>query len=449
MAFGIVLLREHPHWQAPASFSEGLTKSLATQIGEQALLVRVADSKADSGKPQELGQQAFVTDWTADDQLREKLVQQLPRWQERFKAIVLRPVGPVAASVMARIEGLTTEQGDLLGPGDPFPEDDDKVRRFVVGSGERPVLPILNGSQQLLFDAAESEINYERGEPVTSRFRHTVDSIARHVLNVQIGLACGGGVAWGLAHIGVFSALEKGGLPIDMVTGTSSGALIGGMRCCGHSMDQIREHVVKMTSNRLRLFEWRIWKLHMIRESTVRKQFERAYGDVHVNQMEIPFWANALDVEKGEEVNIADGPLSAAVRASICLPGLFPPLVHRDALLIDASLMDAVPIKQVREMGCRFSIASNVMQYAKGQALSRKYPRNLFPILYRALQACGHEITASRCERVADAIIKPAAGTIPMLGFRHIDRLVQAGERAAQEQLPQILAAYNRLKAEC
>ena len=92
MAFGIVLLREHPHWQAPASFSEGLTKSLATQIGEQALLVRIADSKADSGEPQELGQQAFVTDWTA-----------ICRWISYSPAGKRIPCGAVDAPSLFRI----------------------------------------------------------------------------------------------------------------------------------------------------------------------------------------------------------------------------------------------------------------------------------------------------------------------------------------------------------
>jgi len=103
--FPVVLLREHPHWEAPASFSEGLTESLAQQIGKQALLVRIGSDQGsdhDSGDLQELGPGAFVTNWRAGDRLRDELVEQLPRWQERFKALIFYPASPDGLAVAAR-----------------------------------------------------------------------------------------------------------------------------------------------------------------------------------------------------------------------------------------------------------------------------------------------------------------------------------------------------------
>jgi len=466
--FPIVLLREHPTWEASAAFSETLVQSLASQVNRPSLLVKIGGVRAATDLRQ-LSPQACTVSWPAmagDMELCTSIAAMLPEWQQRFKSIVLHPIGGDRLAIADSIDKLATEQGELLGPGDPYPAadkanemndsrstkaslEDHGKQRFIVGSGRSPQLPLLSGSQQLLFDAAESERNYLFGEPLSARFHRTVDSIARHIFRIQVGLACGGGGAWGFAHIGVLKTLEEAGIPIDVVAGNSAGTLIGAMHCCGRSVGDIRDQIMRLTKNRLKLFEFRIWKMHLIREKTVTRHFKRAYGDVLVNQTEIPFWANALNIENGEEINVTDGLLRSAVRASICLPGLFPPVVVKSSLVIDAGLMNSVPVEQIQEMGCRFAIATNVMQELKAQKLGREYPKNLLHIIYRAMMSQGHEVGAARCERAADVVIKPDAGQITLLGFHHVDDLIACGQRAAERELPLIRAAYDRLRARC
>lgn len=449
----VVLLREYPSFEAPSAFTEGLVVSLSELVNKPSLLVRIGDVPGPSRELQRLAGDAYVMNWPATVEQAEfvqQLSTQIPEWQDDFKSIVLYPIGHKRLVIADMLQSLATEGGHLLGPADSFSVVAPSIEtQFIVGSGEHPQLPSLTGSQQLVFAAAAAERGHLFGRRPGEQFQRTVDSIARHIFRLQIGLACGGGAAWGFMHIGVLKVLKDCGIPLDVVSGNSAGTLIGAMWCLGREPEEIRDLILGMTKNKLRLFELRLWKMHMIREATIMKNFDKFYGDTHVNHMPLPFWGNALNIEDSEEINITDGLLKDAVRASICLPGLFPPVVVNEKLVIDAGLMDSVPVNQIREMGCRFAISTNVMQEPKSQKLSHSYPRNLLPVIYRAMMSQGHEVGAARCERSSDVVIKPDAGKITMFGFDRVDELIDCGKRAAEEHIPLIQSAYARLKERC
>lgn len=449
----VVLLREYPSFEAPSAFAEGLVASLSELVSKPSLLVRIGDVSGNARELERLTGDAYVLNWPAtvgQSNFVSQIANLIPEWQDDFKSIVLYPIGHERLSIAELLDSIATERGHLLGPSDSYSAvDPDEESQFVLGSGEHPQLPMLTGSQQLLFEAAAAESKHLFGQRPGGQFQRTVDSIARHIFRVQIGIACGGGAAWGFMHIGVLKVFQEAGIPIDVVSGNSAGTLIGAMWCLGREPEEIRDLILGMTKSKIRLFELRPWRLHMIRESTVMKNFQNFYGDTEVNHMPMPFWGNALNIEDSEEINIVDGPLKNAVRASICLPGLFPPVVVKDKLVIDAGLMDSVPVNQIREMGCRFAISTNVMQEPKSQKLSHSYPRNLLPVIYRAMMSQGHEVGAARCERASDVVIKPDSGKITMFGFDRVDELIDCGKRAAEEHLPLINSAYARLKERC
>lgn len=446
----VVVLREHPNFEAPAAFSEGLVQSMADQSKQQTMLLKVGAVK--TSEMQQFGPNVYRLNWAASGDFRAlagQVGQKLPEWQERFKSVVIHPIGAERMRLVEAFDDLATNFGDLLGPGDSCPPETEDTRAFVVGSANAPQLPELNGRRQLLFDAAETESNHLFGQPMGPRFRRTIDSIARHILRLQVGLALGGGAAWGFMHMGALQVFQDAGLPVDVVAGNSAGTLIGSNWCLGKSCQEIRDQILGMTKSKLSLFEFRFWKMHMIRESTITKHFKGFYGDSHVNHLPIPFWANALNIEDGEELNITNGLLSDCVRASISLPGLFPPVIVQDRLSIDAGLMDSVPINQVRDMGARFAISVNVMQGLKATKVSRKYPGNLVSIIHRAMMSQAHEVGAARCERASDIVIKPDAGKISLLGFDKVDELIECGRRSAEEHMPVIEAAYKRVVERC
>jgi NTE family protein len=317
----------------------------------------------------------------------------------------------------------------------------------VVQDASVPTLPVLSGRQQLIWDVAPSEDSYRSYGQASERFRRTVDSIARHIADLQVGLSLGGGAAWGWVHIGVLATLEGAGLPVDVISGCSMGTVIGTLRACGRGPDELRE-IARYWRRRTRKFiEYRFWRMHLLNEKVVRKVFRNLYfQDRTVNQTEIPFWANAVDIRTGKEFIIQDGLLVDAVRASIALPGLLPPAQRGKHLLVDAGIMDPVPAGLARRMGCRYAIAVNAMVPMEAQPMSDRYPLNIFDVMFRCMRITGHEIGQARSEAAADVVLTPRMEHVSMLDFDRSDEIIECGRKVAEENVPTILAGYERLK---
>jgi NTE family protein len=438
----IVLLRNHPRWEAPESFARELTASLARQTGRETLVVNIG-SGGNSDIRSMAGNFASL-DYPEGDGLRAGLSTKIGEWARRFEIVILN-VAQSSGTAAAAIQDLTNCQGDLLGPGDPAPEDSGP-RRFAVQSAAAPSLATLDGGHQLIQDAARSESAFRSGERVTPRFLRTVDSIARWIAGIQVGLALGGGAAWGFSHVGVLDVLEREGLPVDVISGSSMGSVIGALRASGRTIQDLRD-IGDYWRNRTRRFvEWRFWRMCLLNEKFVFKVFGRYFDDLAVNRTEIPFWANAVDIHVGEEYWIQRGTLVDCIRASIALPGLLPPFPVDSRLLVDAGIMDPVPVHLARGMGCQFAIAVNVMAGMAAQDVRRSYPFNAFEIMMRCAQVMGHEIGQARAEQAADVLFSPDLSNIHMLQFARCREIMDRGEKAALANLPAIQEGYKRLK---
>ncbi len=444
----VVLLWNHPHWEAPWSFATYFASSLARQTRRRTLLMTMGDVRRE--RPRLLEHGAKVSDMRTSgtsENLRSVVAGKLTDWKASFENVILNPVGPDAAAIAEKIKEFANYHGHLIGPGDMIPPTDASCARFTVESAVQPTLPLLNGSQQLVFDASESESAHRSRQPVTPRFQRTVDSIARCVAGIQVGLALGGGAAWGWAHVGVLEVLEEAGLPLDAISGCSMGSVIGSLRCSGRTVPDLREIADYWRTRTRRFVEWRLWRMCLLNERMVRKTFRQYFGDRAVNQTEIPFWANAVDIKAGKEFTIQTGSLVDCVRASIALPGLLPPLSLNSHMLVDAGIMNPVPANLVRQMGCHYTIAVNAMAALEKQKMHHtRYPFNAFEIMTRCMLVTGHEIGEARAEQVANLVFTPHLGDISMLQFGRSPEIIECGRKAAQERLPAILAGYERLK---
>ena len=442
----VALLRAHANWPAPVSFAEELGRSLARQMRSDTLVVTLGAAAA----VRSIGPQTFAvglsTQIGAAD-LRSALARELTEWRKQFPFIVVNPRRDRGIAPYEAAAPLANAFGELLGPGDsPASAEEEKAKRFLL-SAESRGLPWLSGGRQIIRDAAESERSYVAGGPTTVRFRRTVDSIARYVATVQVGLALGGGAAWGLAHIGILMALERAGVPVDVVSGCSMGTIVGAVRCSGRTLNEMREIADTLGRRRRRFIEPRLWRLHLVSEREVRKALSEFFGELALEELEIPLWMNALDVATGEELSLRDGPLSDAILAAIAMPGLLPPLKRGDRLLVDAGFSDPVPVSQVRNMGCTYAIAVNAMQPVGAQKIIERYPLNSLDVLYRCLRVTGYELGEARCHRVADVVVEPRVGDISWLDFHRSQELIEAGERAADAKMSAILGGYERLKS--
>lgn len=167
----------------------------------------------------------------------------------------------------------------------------------------------------------------------------------------KIGLALGGGVARGWAHIGALRALKRYGIEPDVVCGASVGAVVGGMMLAG-KLDALEEWVLSL--NRLRIVSYldlRIRSGGLIGGERLINEMRRHIGDVRIEDLTTPFAAVATDLITGHEVWLQDGGLSESLRASFSLPGVFPPVERDGRMLIDGALVNPVPVSVCRALG--------------------------------------------------------------------------------------------------
>ena len=262
----------------------------------------------------------------------------------------------------------------------------------------------------------------------------------------HVGLALGGGVARGLAHIGVLEVLEEHHIPIDFIAGTSVGALVGGLYAAGLSAQRLRALLdnfswgtistlsrpsLSLSSLNLSLRGLPMGLLNMDRMITWIEQV--LGGPVTFDQLNIPFAAVATDIVTGEMVVMNDGELSLAIRASCSVPGVFTPCRRNGRLLVDGAVVNNLPTQVLRMMGAEYVIAVNLLPDPGGRI---KEPETILELslislytLVRATQGYGLQ---------ADCLIEPDVNSYSMVDLGHAQELIELGRAAAEAQVEKI-----------
>jgi len=165
----------------------------------------------------------------------------------------------------------------------------------------------------------------------------------------RIGLVLGGGAARGWAHIGAIRALLDAGIKPDVVCGTSIGALVGAVYANG-DLDWLEEWVSRLTwQTVVRLLDLR-FSGGLLGGRKVIQVFADRFNGCEIRDLKIPFAAVATELDSGREIWLQDGRVVDAVRASIAIPGIFTPMWHDGAWLVDGGLANPVPVSVARGM---------------------------------------------------------------------------------------------------
>jgi len=272
-----------------------------------------------------------------------------------------------------------------------------------------------------------------------------------------LGLALGGGGVRGLAHIGVLTVLDREGIPVHAIAGTSMGAIVGGAYALSPDFDRKRltKQVIELgitpplTLNgsevdregfleRLRRFIDverflidTMWGWGALEGTGVADALAKLTSDKRLEEAKVPLAAVATDLLSGEKVVFKKGPASLALQASSALPGFFPPIRYEGRLLADGAFVDLVPTDVVREMGVRLVVAVDVDQESMRMEI-----RNGLQAFLRAV-----EIGARHHKRhhlgMADLVIRPEFGEpVDSLDFSKAELCVEAGLRATERVLP-------------
>jgi len=176
----------------------------------------------------------------------------------------------------------------------------------------------------------------------------------------KIGLALGSGSARGWAHIGVIQGLREEGIPIDMVCGTSIGAIVGGAHAAG-ALDQLDAWVRELSwSDIIGFMDVMFPRSGLIEGEKIIKFFRENFSDPNIEDLPIPFAAVATDLMSGSELWLQKGSLMDAMRASMSMPGIFVPCKRETQWLVDGGLVNPVPVSLCRAMGAEIVIAVNL-----------------------------------------------------------------------------------------
>ena len=429
-----VLLRAEEAFRAPRAFASELAAGLHERSPGRTLLVGEGLGAGSEPRARDGASVAMAAMPTGAG----RLVERLGAWSLDFRHTVVLQGSTAPDGSPFPFDAV----GDLVAGGAPLAPGDAGFH-FVAADAGRARVEVLTGARQLLHDADEAARAFDAGREMPRRFRRTARSLARAVLGRQVGLALGGGGACCWAHIGLLEVLEQAGVPVDVVAGCSMGSFVGGLLGTGRSAAEMGEVADYWRTRYKRLIELRFWRMHITSDRRLRRALDRYFAGRDLGGLEVPFWANAVDVLTGEEVIIDRGPVTEAVRASMSLPGSSPAYEYGDRLLVDAAVMAPVPVGPVRAMGAEFVIAMNVMPSMRAGSIPRRLPFRFFDILFRSLRLSGHEIGRSRSLSEADVLLTPALESHSLLDFPRCDEIIQAGRDAAQRHRAQIVAGYQ------
>ncbi|MDI6870308.1 MAG: patatin-like phospholipase family protein [Bacillota bacterium] len=252
----------------------------------------------------------------------------------------------------------------------------------------------------------------------------------------KVGLALGAGAARGLAHLGVLEVLVREGIPIDYLTGTSAGALVGGVFAAGADLLWTErlvchlewEHLVQLVVPRMG-FVRADQLLQLLRLLTKGKTFA---------ELEIPFAAVAVDIESGEEVILQEGPVAEAILASASVPGVFEPQRWGGRLLVDGGVLNRVPIDVVRRLGAEVVVAVDV-----GLEETVTQVKNIIGVMNQSFEIMQREIARFKAAEPADVLIRPDLGRLSGYRLEAAASIIEAGRVAAEAALPAIRQAVE------
>jgi len=180
----------------------------------------------------------------------------------------------------------------------------------------------------------------------------------------KVGLALGGGAARGLAHIGVLKALDEESIPIDMLAGTSAGAVVGACYARDRNVASLEEIAIGIDWKQVARFtdlNLILLGKGFIQGQKIKSLLNSIINDAQFADLKVPFAVVAADIQRMEEIVINKGSVVDAVRASISVPVAFTPVKWGSNFLVDGGIVNPLPVNVVRDMGAEVIVAVNVI----------------------------------------------------------------------------------------
>ena len=248
----------------------------------------------------------------------------------------------------------------------------------------------------------------------------------------KVGLALGAGAMRGLAHIGVLQVFEEYDIPIDVVTGSSMGALIGALYCCGITPQMMEKLCLSLDETSF--IDPKMPKRGFLRGDKAQAIIRTLTQNKQFSQVTTPLGVVACDLTHSTPVYFTQGSIHQAVRASIAIPGIFEPVLWGDALLVDGSVQIKVPTEFARNMGADVVIGVDVGY----NGTYREIPKNILGIIMQSMELMEWETSKHRTIS-ADMLLTPDTNGINPFALTDAEKCIEQGRICAKAAMPQIL----------
>jgi len=255
----------------------------------------------------------------------------------------------------------------------------------------------------------------------------------------KLGLALGAGSAKGFAHIGILQGLESAGIKPDMISGSSMGAIIGGIYCVGTDLNLLERFITSINLYGYLDIQFPL-SAGLIKGEKIQELVRIFTHNKTFEQTKTPFCCVAVDAKAGKLDVLEQGALHEAIRASMSIPALFEPTQLNGTTYIDGGVLERVPCKALRDRGMDVVIGVDVGYHGDAKDVS---DMGVYQLMNHTISIMQWELTKFRREE-ADVMLVPEV--LFVKGRFQTDQAgecIVEGRRAVRRALPQIRALLN------
>jgi len=264
----------------------------------------------------------------------------------------------------------------------------------------------------------------------------------------SVGIVFSGGGARAYAHIGVVRAMRELGIPIDFAGGASMGAVVAGCVAMGWDDDEIDHRIRKGFVETNPLSDWNIPVVGMVKGRRVDGRLKEHFGEAEIGDLEMPFFAVSTNLTDGAFRVHRQGLLRKALRASIALPGILPPVIDQGEVLVDGAVLNNFPTDVMRELQRGFVVGCDVARAPEGLDASEFVnPPGFFgwvakhgfssapPIAGLLMRSATVSVNPISGRELVDILVLPELKNIELRDWKAYDVAVEAGDTAAMTAL--------------
>ena len=270
-------------------------------------------------------------------------------------------------------------------------------------------------------------------------------AVAREIAGIRLGLALGAGAARGWAHIGVLKVLEEAGIHIDMIAGTSMGALVGGIYAATASVEKLKQSTIDLfqtrSDTRRKIFDYTLPRQGLLRGKKAAELVRQAVNSADFLDLMIPTYLVGVDILNEEEVTFETGDVTDAVRSSIAIPAVFYPFKHQGRWMVDGGLLNPVPVDVLVRKGADMVIAVSIESASEDTGMPAKDP-GIKEIISRTISIV-HGRATSDFVKNADLVLYPDVAGYAWDDFHEGIALMRRGMEACFDRLPDIQQMIN------